>query len=70
VPNRNSSPYNTFAMYRTVDALVKLAEEARATNQYDMPTLESRAKVYLGEAQRQVEDVLKRNVFLTAGGAS
>ncbi|MBX3381815.1 MAG: extracellular solute-binding protein [Phycisphaeraceae bacterium] len=72
VPNRNSSPYNTFAMYRTVDALVKLAEEARATGRYDKPTLEARARVYLGEAQRQVEDVLKRNVFLTSpdGGAS
>lgn len=68
VPNRNSSPYNTFAMYRTVDALVKMAEEARATGKYDMPTLEARAKVYLGEAQRQVENVLKRNVFLNPAG--
>ncbi|MBL8875123.1 MAG: extracellular solute-binding protein [Phycisphaerae bacterium] len=76
VPNRNSSPYNTFAMYRTVDALVKLAEEARRAheagekNAYDLPRLKARAKVFLGEAQEQVEDVLKRNVFLAEGGGA
>ncbi len=70
VPNRNSSPYNTFAMYRVVDALVKLTEEARATGQYDMPTLEARAKIYLGEAQERVKGQLSRNVFLSPGGGA
>ncbi|MBX3389727.1 MAG: carbohydrate ABC transporter substrate-binding protein [Phycisphaeraceae bacterium] len=72
VPMRNSSPYNTFAMYRVVDALVQMTEEARATGRYDMQALEARARVFLGEAQRQVENVLKRNVFLESseGGAS
>lgn len=69
VPLRNSTPYNTFAMYRTVDALVRLAEEARATNRYDMPTLTKRAAELLKDAQRQVEAQMSRNVFLT-GGAS
>ncbi len=70
VPMRNSMPYNTFAMYRATDALVKLAEEARAKRRFDLPTLEVRAKELLRDGQRQVEAQMSRNVFLTAGGAS
>ncbi|MBS0187751.1 MAG: extracellular solute-binding protein [Planctomycetes bacterium] len=71
VPMRNSSPYNTFAMYRVVDALVKLTEEARQAKRYDMATLEARARVFLKEAQAQVESAIQRNVFMDqAGGGS
>lgn len=74
VPIRNSSPYNTFAMYGARDALVRLAEESRAKKKYDMEWLSVRAKELLEEVQRQVEDQMSRNVFLdadsNAGGSS
>lgn len=73
VPGRNSSPYNTLAMNRVADALVRLAEEARREGIYDLPSLERRASELLRRAHAQVADQIARNVFLaeeSGGGGS
>jgi arabinosaccharide transport system substrate-binding protein len=64
VPHRNSSPYNTLAMNRVADSLVRLAEEARRDKVYDYASLKDRARVLLKKAHAQVADQIARNVFI------
>ncbi|HEX8876306.1 MAG TPA: extracellular solute-binding protein [Phycisphaerales bacterium] len=64
VPHRNSSPYNTLAMNRVADALVRLAEDARRDKVYDYASLKDRARTLLKKAHAQVADQIARNVFI------
>ncbi|MCC6426543.1 MAG: extracellular solute-binding protein [Phycisphaerales bacterium] len=64
VPARTSSPYNTLARFRMLDALVKLSEEARRTGTFDRAALTERAMHYLKDAQHQVLLQVDNNVFL------
>ncbi len=63
VPRRTSSPYNTYARARVLDALVRLSEQARREKVFDRARLSEMAMVHLREAQRQVEVVISHNVF-------
>ncbi len=64
VPARTSSPYNTLARFRVMDALVQLSEEARRTGNFDQAGLLPRARHFLEGAQRQVLLQVDNNVFL------
>lgn len=63
VPRRTSSPYNTYARFRVMDALVRLSEEARRTRTFELPRLREMAMDSLREAEKQVRSVVDNNVF-------
>lgn len=66
VPLRTSSPYNTFALERTADALLGLVRRADREQISDPALLVDEARKLLGEAQRLTSRQIDRNVFLRA----
>jgi arabinosaccharide transport system substrate-binding protein len=75
VPRRTASPYNTFALQRVQDALLRLVEHAERTKTYDRGALMPEAMRLLEQAEREVRKQVDRNVFWggsaeTADGAT
>lgn len=69
VPRRNSSPYNTLAKQRVLDATIALRQWAVANKTYTRAALEPVAQQLLQDAQAQVQRQMNRNTFLTPGEA-
>ncbi len=63
VPRRTSSPYNTYARARVLDALVRLSEEARRTGVFDRAKLVEMARKHLRDAQAQLKSQIDHNAF-------
>jgi arabinosaccharide transport system substrate-binding protein len=67
VPRRSASPFNSFAKYRMVGAVVSLRQYAEDNQIYDVDRLEAQAHVLLKDVQETVRREMDRNKF--AGGA-
>lgn len=63
IPVRTSSPYNSFALDRVSDALLKLIDIAERDQVSDPAALIETARAELREAQRQTRRQIERNVF-------
>lgn len=63
VPRRTSSPFNSTAMLRTQDALVKLVDELRDEPGMSRERLEARADALLRIAEADVRARIDRNIF-------
>lgn len=70
VPRRTSSPYNTMALARVNNALVRLAESARRSGDVEPEWLLARAKEALAGAEADVKAQMERNVFHRGGDGS
>ncbi len=66
IPVRTSSPYNTFALERTADALLGLVDRVDREQISDPALLIDDARERLREAQRLTARQIERNVFLRA----
>lgn len=67
VPQRTSSPFNSTAMLRTQDALVRLVDELRGSPDLDRDELEARAMAQLQRAEDDVRARMDRNAFAQEG---
>lgn len=70
IPVRTSSPYNTFALERTADAVLALMDTAARDRISDPVALIPQARELMREAQRQTARQINRNVFLREDGAN
>jgi len=70
VPLRASSPYNSIAILAVQDAVVALGIYARQSGKFTVAELEPEALAALAPAQKRLEQLLDRNVFLRESAAN
>jgi arabinosaccharide transport system substrate-binding protein len=64
VPPRTSSPYNALAQFKMADSALALKAFATHSGRYSESELLPEARRLLGQAEAQVQQQMRRNVFL------